>query len=126
MEGTFPSKIKASPIKDKGKRSFEALSAVVYRPESVQEIDKHHREITNKPCALSAKDDELATMKTFVLNAALKQGMTEESMVTALADGANNCWSVITSLKPHCKPLKSILDWFHIAMKFQTLTSSPA
>ena len=112
------------PIKDKGKRSFEALSAIVYRPESVQEIDKHHREITNKSCALSAKDDELATIKTFVLNAALKQGMTEDSVVTALADGANNCWSVISSLKPHCKQLKPILDWFHIAMKFQTVKNA--
>lgn len=112
------------PIKDKGKRSFEALSAIIYRPESVQEIDQHHREITSKACALSAKDDELATIKTFVLNAARKQGMTEDSVVTALADGAKNCWSVISSLKPHCKQLKPILDWFHIAMKFQTVKNA--
>ena len=112
------------PIKDKGKRSFEALSAVVYRPESLHELDRHHREIVSKSCALSAKDDELATIKTFVLNAAYKQGMTQNTAVTALADGAKNCWSVISSLKPHCKKLKPILDWFHIAKKFQNVKNA--
>jgi len=32
------------PIQEKDKRSFEALSAVAYRPDSIQEIDKHHRQ----------------------------------------------------------------------------------
>lgn len=109
------------PIKDKGKRGFEALSAIVYRPESVQEVDRHHREIVNKSCALSAKDDELATIKTYVLNVAHKQGMNQETAVTALADGAQNCWSVIASLKPYCRTLEPILDWFHIGQKFQNV-----
>jgi len=43
------------PIQDKGKRSFEALSAVVYRPESLQVVDQHHREIANKTCAIEPK-----------------------------------------------------------------------
>jgi len=38
----------AVPIQDKGKRSFEALSAVVYRPESLQVVDQHHRETSNR------------------------------------------------------------------------------
>jgi len=37
------------PIKDKTKRSFEALSGTVYRPDSVHRIDRHHREIRDKP-----------------------------------------------------------------------------
>ena len=107
------------PIKEKDKRSFEALSAVVYRPENIREVDKHHREITDKNCVVSAQEDNLATIKTYVQNAALKQGMTAETKVTALADGASNCWSVIASLAPHCQQVEGILDWFHIGMKFQ-------
>lgn len=112
------------PIKDKDKRSFEALSAIAYRPENILTIDKHHREIEDKSCALSAKDDDLATMKTYTLNAARQQGMTEQTTVTALADGAKNCWSVIMSLAPHCQELICILDWFHIAMRFQHVRSA--
>jgi len=33
------------PLKQRDKRSFEALSGVVYRPESIRRIDQHHREI---------------------------------------------------------------------------------
>jgi hypothetical protein len=112
------------PIKDEDKRSFEALSAVVYRPESIRTIDPHHREIEDKSCVLSAQDDELATIRTYVLHAALKQGMDANTVITALADGANNCWSVILSLTPHCKQLICILDWFHIAKKFQNVRGS--
>jgi len=38
------------PIQDKGKRSFEALSAIVYRPESKWLINII--EIANKTCAI--------------------------------------------------------------------------
>ncbi len=112
------------PIKDKDKRSFEALSAVVYRSESILTIDQHHRQIESKSCALSATDDNLATMKTYLLNTALKQGMVENTGVTALANGALNCWAVILSLVPHCQQLICILDWFHIGMKFQNVRSA--
>ncbi len=112
------------PTKDKDKRSFEALSAVAYRPENIQRVDQHHREIERKSCALSALDDDLVTIKTYTLNALRKQGMTENTTVTALADGALNCWSVILSLQPHCKQLLCILDWFHIAMRFENVASS--
>ena len=112
------------PTKDKDKRSFEALSAMVYRPESIRIIDQHHREIENKSCAFSAKDDNLTTMKTYLLNAALKQGMAQNTVVTALADGANNCWSVLLSLEPQCRQLICILDWFHIGKKFQNVRSA--
>ena len=112
------------PIKEKGKRSFEALSAVIYRPENIRTIDRHHREIVSKSCALSARDDGLATIKTYLLNAARKQGLVNETEIIALADGANNCWSAILSLNSHCKKITCILDWFHIGKKFKSIRSA--
>jgi len=109
------------PIKDKDKRSFEALAAIVYRPDSLEVIDEHHRRITDKSCAISAKDDELSTIKTYLQHAALKQGLTTETHVTALCDGASNCWSVVQALKSHCQSLELILDWFHIVKKLQNV-----
>ena len=112
------------PTKDKGKRSFEALSAIVYRPESIEQVDRHHRKITNKTCVVSAMDDELESIKSFLLNAAHKQGMTEHTRVTGLADGAKNCWSVLSTLESHCQALECILDWFHIGKKFQNVKNA--
>ncbi len=109
------------PIQEPNKRSFEALSAVVYRPENLQVVDKHHRQLVNKTCVISAKDDKLHTMKTYVINAALKQGISQDTHLTALADGANNCWSVLEALQPCCGSSEYILDWFHISKKFQSV-----
>lgn len=109
------------PTRNKAQRSLEALSAIVYRPESVQQVDQFHREIKDKTCVISAMDDELKTMKTYLLNGTHQQGMNQNTKVTALADGATNCWRVISSLKPHCNQLECILDWFPIAKKFQTV-----
>jgi len=69
------------------KRSFEALSAIVYRPENLHAVDQHHRQIINKS-VVSARDDNLQTIKIYLINAALKQGMSPETKVTGLADGA--------------------------------------
>jgi hypothetical protein len=114
------------PIQDKDKRSFEALSAVVYRPENIRRIDQNHSQITNKTCAISALNDQLQTMKTYLLNAALLQGMTLETKVTALADGAKNCWSTLEVLRPYCQQVECVLDWFHIAQKFQIVKNALA
>ena len=95
------------PTKEKGKRSFEALSGVVYRPSSIDVIDQHHRRISDKSCVISALDDDLHTIKTYLYHAALKQGLYEETHLTALADGAKNCWSSVSVLKPHCKSLEN-------------------
>ena len=62
------------PIKEKGKRSFEALSAVAYQPDNLQQVDKHHRQITYKTCIVATIDDELDTLKRFMLNVAHKLG----------------------------------------------------
>jgi hypothetical protein len=90
----------------------------------INSIDQHHGEIASKSCALSAQDDDLATIKTYVLNAARKLGFAQDTEVTALADGATNCWSVIWSLERHCTQLTGILDWFHIGKKFQNIRSA--
>src|SRR5207249_2060514 len=90
----------------------------------IRTIDQHHGEIASKSCDLSAQDDDLATIKTSVLNAARRQGLAQDTEVTALADGATNCWSVILSLEKHCKQITGILDWFHIGKKFQHVRSA--
>jgi hypothetical protein len=69
-------------------------------------------------------DDELKTIKTYLQNAALRQGLYEKTHVTALADGANNCWSTISALEPYCKTLELVLDWFHIGKKFQNVINA--
>jgi len=40
------------PTKDKEKRSFEALSGIVYRPSAIEVVDNHHRQITDKTCVV--------------------------------------------------------------------------
>ena len=112
------------PAKDRDKRSFEALSGVIYREDCLEVIDKHHRRITEITCVISALDDDLKSIKTYLYNAALRQGLTEETHVIALADGAGNCWSAISSLETYCKKLECILDWFHIVMKIQTVKNA--
>ncbi|MBV8887533.1 MAG: ISKra4 family transposase [Chroococcidiopsidaceae cyanobacterium CP_BM_RX_35] len=112
------------PVQDKQQRSFEALSAVVYRPEQIRQVDKNHRQIIEKTCVVSAVKDNLNTMKAYVINAALKQGISTETKVTGLADGALNCWSVLLSLQPHCQSLECILDWFYIGKRFQNVNQA--
>ena len=110
---------------EEDKRSFEVITSVVYKPESVGKVnDKGRGEIYNKNCAASSLDDEQQSIKRDTLIAASRQGMTKGTKVTAICDGANNCWSVVNHLKPHCAEVIGILDWFHIAMKFQN-TSVP-
>jgi hypothetical protein len=56
-----------------------------------------------------------------VINAALKQGISRDTHLTALVDGAPNCWSVLVALQPYCGRSEYILNWFHIGKKFQNL-----
>lgn len=55
------------------------------------------------------------------MNAAKRAGMTHTTKVTAFSDGAENCKSVVSTLKKHCGAFESILDWFHIGMKFKNI-----
>jgi len=112
------------PIQEKDQRSFEALAAVVYRPEAMRTVDKHHREISEKTCVMSAKDDHLQSITTYLIHAAMKQGLCSATQVTALADGAKHCWTVLLAMQPYCATLECILDWFHIGKKFQTVKNA--
>lgn len=114
---------------EEGHRSFEVLTSVVYSPENViyqektSDSDETSRgKIISKHCAASALDDNLVTIKRQTLLAALKQGMTAETNVIALCDGAANCWNVVQELEGRCCSIIKILDWFHIAKRFQNIS----
>lgn len=110
-------------------RSIEALTSVVYDPKNVKRIGGNEKkdgsmsqcrgEITSKSCAASALSDNQKSIKSQTLRAAKLQGMSKNTKITALCDGASNCWSVIDSLESESSHIDRILDWFHIAMKFK-------
>ena len=56
------------------------------------------------------------------LVATLKQGLTEKTNVTALCDGAANCWNVAEAIRSLCAQMTCILDWFHLTMKIQNIS----
>ena len=110
-------------------RSIEALTSVVYNPKNVESIGGNKKKdgtmselrgkITSKSCAASALSDNQESIKSQTLRAAKLQGLTKKTKVTALCDGASNCWSVVDSLESESSSINRILDWFHIAMKFK-------
>jgi len=109
-------------IKARGdNRSFEAMVATVYKPESHKRINKSHNIIEAKTIVASAKNDEQSTMKSLFKSACIEQGMGEGTNVVCLADGAANCKSIAYSISKDCKNMTYILDWFHISMKFQNI-----
>ena len=101
---------------------FEAMAAVVYRPTSLVPNSKNTRNmITSKHCAASAMSDSQEQMKRRTIIAALKQGMTPKTKITALCDGADNCWHIIDALEPMAASIDKVLDWFHLSMKIQNI-----
>jgi len=111
---------------DKDKQSMEAMISVVYNPESIESNDNGTRNyITSKHCAASIKDDNQEHIISGTIIAALKQGLTEKTNVTALCDGATNCWNVVEAIRPLCAQMTCILDWFHLAMKIQNISLPP-
>ncbi len=110
---------------DNGSRSFEAMIATVYCPENIRAIDKHHNEITQKTSVASALNDHQKTIKQLVLNACREEGSNARvTELTCLTDGASNCWSIAHSLKPYCRELINVLDWFHITKRFTIINNS--
>jgi len=107
--------------KDPDKRSFEAMTAVIYRPENVIKNKKQSSQIISKHCAASALADNQEYIKKAVLVAAKKQGLSSDTDIIVLCDGADNCWNIADSLRDHCSSFLGILDWFHIAMKFKNI-----
>ena len=109
-------------IKERGNgRSFEAMVASIYRPESLAYVNKNHNIITSKTSVASAKDDKQLTMKALFRSACRAQGMVATTQVTCLADGAENCWSIAHSIEPDCAQVDFVLDWFHVGMKFKNI-----
>jgi len=106
-------------------RSFEAMIATVYRPESLITVNKNQNEIIDKTTVASAKDDLQETMKQLFVGACVTQGMSIKSIVTCLADGADNCREIANAIKQHCNEVVYILDWFHIAKRFQNIAIPP-
>ena len=109
--------------KEEGERRFEAMTSAVYRPESVKSNEKGTRNyIESKHCAASALFDSQEQMKKRTIIAALKEGLTPKTKITALCDGAENCWNVIDALEPLSASITRILDWFHIAMRLKNIS----
>jgi len=109
--------------KDPDYRSFEAMTSVVYHPDSIKLNKKGTRKfLEKKSCAPSAMEDGGKEILSQTVLAALKEGMTPNTHITALCDGAKNCWNVVDGLKPLCKDMTSILDWFHIGMKMNNIS----
>jgi len=104
------------------KRSLEAMVSVIYRPDALKANKKDTRNyLTSKSCAASIKDDGQKQMIGSTIIAALKQGLNEKTHVTALCDGADNCWKIAESLEKFCGKITYILDWFHISMKMENI-----
>ena len=105
--------------KEEGKHTFEEMVTTVYKPKDVLHKKNGRQEINKKVCVASAKNDRQQSIKKLTKNACKKLGMTEETTITALTDGAKNCWSVVNSLEKSCQEVIKILDWFHIGKKFK-------
>lgn len=119
--------------KEVGTRSFEVITAVIYNPENIEYPDVKHRSTTETPapprgiikskhCAASALSDGGKLINENTLIAAKKQGLNKNTKLTALCDGADNCWNVVEYLEGHCAQVTCILDWFHIAIKFENIS----
>lgn len=119
---TLIAQIDGGHIKARGaSRSFEAMIAKVYRPEELSYVDKNNNKLNSKTIVASAKDDQQETIKKLFKSACRMQGMTKQTHVVGLADGADNCWSIARSIEDECLQLTCILDWFHVTMKFRNI-----
>jgi hypothetical protein len=108
---------------DKKKRSMEAMTSVIYRPEALLSNPKGTRNyLSSKNCSASVKDDNQQEIISGTIVAALKQGLSKNTHITALCDGAANCWNVVEAVTPLCGNMTYILDWFHLAMKLENIS----
>jgi len=107
---------------DNSARSMEAMAAVIYQPGAIVSNEKNTRNyLTSKNCAASVQDDNQEQLICGTIVAALKQGMGKRTHITALCDGAQNCWNVVEAIRPLCGSMICILDWFHIGMKMNNI-----
>ena len=61
-------------------------------------------------------------MKRRTIIAALKQGLTPKTKITALCNGTENYWNIIDALEPISASIQKILDWFHLSMRIQNIS----
>lgn len=114
---------------DPKKQSFEVLISKIYKPEDHEHgyINDNGTRVSgiikNKIYAASAFKDRHNTIKNMTIVAAQKHGMTKETKVTAISDGAVNCWNVLKAVKPYCQSVECILDWYHIKQRFESLAN---
>ncbi len=87
------------------------MASVIYNPEAPEKGSRHY--------AASSKGGDEFISNTII--AALKQGMNDKTHLTALCDGAENCWKVVDTLEPLVQSVTRILDWFHIAKKIENI-----
>lgn len=107
---------------EKDARSMEAMASVIYRPEAIQANSRDTRNhLISKNCAASILDDNQEQFILATIIAALKQGLGSQTHVTALCDGAQNCWNVVEAIRPLAGSMTCILDWFHISMKMENI-----
>jgi hypothetical protein len=103
-------------------RSIEAMTSVIYNPLSLVSNEAGTRnEIESKHCAASVKADGQKQLIESTITAALKQGLSRTTHITALCDGADNCWNVVDALAPLAGSVTRILDWFHLAKKIKNI-----
>ena len=99
------------------------MTSVIYQPDSIITNKKDtHNYLSSKNCAASVSNDSQEQIICSTILAALKQGMGASTKITALCDGAKNCWSVVDAIKPLCGSMTCILDWFHLAMKIENIS----
>jgi len=127
--GSLMVQVDGGYIKSLGKNSngFETLVSSIYKPEnhicggiSKNGIKKSGK-IIDKIYSASAVKDRGKTIKAMTIAAAKKHGMSKNTKITGLSDGASNCWNTIKSLENHCDSIEYILDWYHIKVKFDRL-----
>jgi len=73
--------------------NFEAMVAKVYKPENLIAVGNSQRPVIT---------EKQKTMKKRVLEACKLEGLTQQTIVIALSDGARNCWNIITNVLASC------------------------
>lgn len=108
-------------------KNFEVLITKIYNPINHQlgSINKHGKRISgtidSKMYVANALKDRGVGIKSMTRIAAQKHGLSKNTEVTCLSDGAKNCWNVLKSLSEDCGTIEYVLDWYHIKQKFDSL-----
>lgn len=77
------------------------MTSVIYKPENivVEQGQEGRGVILKKHCAASSLNDKQEQIKRLTLLAAKKEGITKDTELVAISDGAVNCWNVIDHLQ---------------------------